>query len=819
MVAPAQPVDHEPRTVSTCIELGLQRFEDAWRAGATPAIDDFLPTQSEAQKEALLELVHTDLEYRLRSGEHARVEDYLARYQAIATDRDAVLDLMATEFEQRQRLTGPTVEEYLDRFPEYRAELLAAEPPRPAWGQRRSEIRNPNSQIPSPKSKSTRLGKYELGDLLGSGSFGTVYKAWDMELQRTVALKLPRAGSDASPEDAERLLKEARSAALLQHPGIVALYEGGQVNGTCWLACEFIAGQTLAQYSRRGPLTLREVAALVADVADALQYAHSKGVIHRDIKPSNILIDEAGKPHLADFGLAKRTLSESLASCQGQVLGTPAYMSPEQARGERDKIDPLSDVYSLGVVLYELLTAEVPFRGDAHMVLRQVVEEEPTPPRRMIASISRDLENICLQAMNKKPACRYPSAAAFADDLRRFLDGRPVKARPVSAAARAWRWCRRRPLPAFLIAALSLTLIGGVGTSTVLWRQAEAESKRLKWQRDRSVEELDRAESIRQGAITQLRTYCEQENNAPSWVREKLHEMCMNHTWAGLESVRRSGLDEPRIRSLIGAYRVELARLMLPTKNVPALGGQPNYQHYPAMPRDLQARLDEGRKVWTEMLAELPHTPEVRLDRVRCLLAAADSDTKVEDAIQHLKQALEIAEALELERKSTWPLLARSYLRLAEARRWSGRLDQAVAVLHEACDWPKEHPELKLGPAGIFREDQRIDCYVNLAELYLEMNQREQARSFARQAETLLDHYPSPKSQNLDAELRREARALAKFLDGGKLTEAYDTFQDLFRLFNRSLTEGGVRANQKMQLESFGTRLQDLQCGLGDAPE
>src|SRR5262249_54527175 len=163
-----------------------------------------------------------------------------------------------------------------------------------------------------------------------------------------------------------------------------------------------------------------------------------------------------------------------------------------------------------------------PFRGDVHMVLRQVLEQEPTPPRRMIASIPRDLENICLHATNKDASCRYATAAEFAEDLLRYLDGRPVRARPVSAVTRGWRWCRRRPLVAFLVAALSLTLVGGSVTSTLLWQQAEQESKRLRWQRDRSVEEMARAESIRQTVATQLRNFSEHKS-APSWVREKLH--------------------------------------------------------------------------------------------------------------------------------------------------------------------------------------------------------------------------------------------------------------------------------------------------------
>jgi WD40 repeat protein/tRNA A-37 threonylcarbamoyl transferase component Bud32 len=300
----------------------------------------------------------------------------------------------------------------------------------------------------------SKMGRFELIERLGVGGFGSVWKARDKELDRTVALKTPRQGA-MTAEEQEKFFREARAAAQLQHPNIVSVHEVGRDGENVYIVSDFVRGVTLGDWLTGQQLTNREAAELCAKVADALHHAHEQGVVHRDLKPANIMMDYDGEPHLMDFGLARRDVGEVTMTTDGQVLGTPAYMSPEQAEGEAHRADRRSDVYSLGVILFQLLTGELPFRGNARMLIKQVVHDDPPSPRKLNANISKDLETITLKCLEKDPSRRFSTAQDLSQELNRFLTGEPIHSRPISRAARAWRWCRRRPVTAGLGAAVA----------------------------------------------------------------------------------------------------------------------------------------------------------------------------------------------------------------------------------------------------------------------------------------------------------------------------------------------------------------------------
>ena len=294
----------------------------------------------------------------------------------------------------------------------------------------------------------------------------------------------PRAGNLATEDDRNRFLREARSVAQLRHEAIVPVHEVGEHEEVPYLVSDFVEGVTLADWLTAHRLPFPEIAQFVAEVADALQYAHDQGVIHRDVKPSNIMLDNKGKkPHLMDFGLAKRDVGEITMTRDGEVLGTPAYMSPEQARGEGHRVDGRSDGYSLGVILYELITGELPFRGNQRMLLNQVLHDEPKAPRKLNDCIPRDLETICLKAMAKEPAGRYATASELAADLKRWLRGEPILARPASRWERGWRWCRRNPWVATSVALLAASMLASmVGVILIgrAFQQRDIEAERFK---------------------------------------------------------------------------------------------------------------------------------------------------------------------------------------------------------------------------------------------------------------------------------------------------------------------------------------------------
>jgi serine/threonine protein kinase len=334
------------------------------------------------------------------------------------------------------------------------------------------------------------FGDYELEHEIARGGMGVVYRANQRTLNRTVAVKVLRDNALAGGDEVERFKVEAGAAAALRHPHIVSIHEIGEQDGMHFFSMDYVPGGTLAQLLRDGPLPAPKAAALMVKIAHAIQHAHSQGVLHRDLKPANVLLDAAGEPVVTDFGLAKHAAAECGLTLSGQVLGTPAYMAPEQAAGRTRDCGPHTDVYGLGALLYHLCAGRAPFTGDSHLaVITQVTKDEPVSVRLLNPSIPRDLETICARAMAKEIPRRYQSAQELAEDVQRFLDGKPVLARPVGSLGKAWRWARRHRALASSLAVAALSLTGVAVVSLI-------SAQRMKVSRDAEAQSREAAEAL-----------------------------------------------------------------------------------------------------------------------------------------------------------------------------------------------------------------------------------------------------------------------------------------------------------------------------------
>jgi formylglycine-generating enzyme required for sulfatase activity len=360
----------------------------------------------------------------------------------------------------------------------------------------------PTDLTPGESRDYPDLPGYEILGICGHGGMGVVYRARQLGANRLVALKMIRAVEHASPTDRLRFQIETEAVARLQHPHIVQLHEVGEVRGQPFFSLEFCDGGTLTEQLKKQRPTPRESARLIETLARAMHYAHLRGVVHRDLKPGNVLLAGAERvAKITDFGLAKRIDAEARdVSQSGAIMGTAAYMAPEQAAGKVRDTGPAADVYALGALLYECLTGRPPFDGPKHVVLVSVLSEEPVPPSRLEAKVPRDLETICLKCLRKQPEKRYASAEELANDLRRFQGGEPIRARPVGALERTWKWARRRPALAALLGVVLLALLSlAVLSGNLVAARNDADEKRreAESQKTQAQKEADKAKKAR----------------------------------------------------------------------------------------------------------------------------------------------------------------------------------------------------------------------------------------------------------------------------------------------------------------------------------
>jgi len=500
----------DPQPHSDSIDEPLRkRFEQAWADGNPQPIDSCIPAADDAGYLATLEeLVHIELEFAWKSWARdrrasstaetidttdtpPRVETYLSRFPRL-DQPEILLRLLQQECLVRSQAGDVvSIEQYQQRFPQLAPpeglfESILREAGAPGAGT--------SEKQPIAATRAGRFGNYELLEEIGRGGMGVVYRARQCTADRIVALKVVRRElleserHDSQTAAMDRFRHETRAAARLEHENIVTVYEVGDVDGEPFFSMRYVDGSSLRETVREGPISNRRAAEYLEPVARAVNEAHAEGILHRDLKPQNILVDKkTDRAMVADFGLAKLSeIGEELTHA-GEVMGTPSYMSPEQAQ-DSSRVTARTDVYALGATLYCLLTGRPPFQAATGVeTLRQVIDEEPVRPGQLNPSIDRDLETICVKCLQKEPARRYDSARLLADDLRRYLRGEPILARPIGSLQRTWRWCRRNPVVAaligstatFLILALLATAVGYVKTTAALMtaesarRQAE----------------------------------------------------------------------------------------------------------------------------------------------------------------------------------------------------------------------------------------------------------------------------------------------------------------------------------------------------------
>ena len=491
----------------------INQFAESWDRSNPPALDTFLatittslPLREETIRRLMIEVIQIDLSQRWSSVnptdstndaitvvsdtkstiaaqkdppvDHWLLEQYVKVLPQLGDLDDFPLELIISEYKARRRWGAhPQVAEYAERFGrdigKLKRILAHVEKDLDSEGTPITATDTGTTSFITPLEMGGDFGSYELLEEIARGGMGVVFRARQKGLNRIVAIKMILAGQLATEHDIERFHTEAAAAAHLQHPNIVSIHEVGSVDGQYFFSMEYVAGFSLDVVINMKPPSAIQAARWTKTLAEAIHYAHQEGILHRDLKPSNIMIDEQQNPRITDFGLAKRIQADNKLTSTGQIMGTPSYMSPEQAEPTKLTIGPSSDIYSLGSILYELLTGKPPFAGSSPLkTINLMMETEPVSPRVLNPQVNRNLETICLKCLEKQPARRYRTAQVLAEELERFIQHEPILARPANTVEKFWRWCCRKPLVATLSGvAMLLTLLLAIAGPLVAWRQ------------------------------------------------------------------------------------------------------------------------------------------------------------------------------------------------------------------------------------------------------------------------------------------------------------------------------------------------------------
>jgi serine/threonine protein kinase/DNA-binding SARP family transcriptional activator len=771
----------------------LEAFEDAWRRGQRPAVEDFLPDGA-AEPELLLDLLQADLEYRLKAGESARAEDYLGRFPQVARRPEFVLDLIGREYcLRRAREPGLGAGEYAARFPHLRDQLprhlppvegavpRAEEPAEAGSGEPDTSLPGPSAlagtgedlgrKRPSPEAPWVypAIAGFEVLGLLGRGGMGVVYQARQVQLNRLVALKMIRAGEHAGPEDLARFRAEAEAVARLQHPHIVQIFEVGEHAGLPFFALEYLEGGSLQHRLQGSPLPAREAAQLVQTLARAIHAAHQRGIIHRDLKPANVLLDQDGRPKITDFGLAKRVEGGAGLTQSGVVMGTPSYMAPEQARGRGKAVGPAADVYALGAVLYECLTGRPPFKAATPLdTMLQVRSDEPVPPRRLQPKTPPDLETICLKALQKEPGKRYASATALADDLKRFLSGEPIQARPSTPWEKAVKWARRKPTAAALTGVSGSALLILLGVIVGFTLELQSALKETQGQRDRALKAEQAANAERDNAVREKDRADEQAAVAAA-VNNFLQQDLLGQADSRQQADRRFTPDpDLKVRTLLDRAAKGIGERFQDKPVVAAAIREAIGQAYQGVGEYETAiqHLSAARGLRTTYLgADHPHT----LRSMNNLAVAYREASRWADAVQLLEQ-------LTQKLSPDDPHLLVTLNNLALAYRNAGRIDQAIRLYEQA----REKFTQKLGP----NDRRTLITLSNLANAYGSADQPAKALPLLEQVREKFTQTLGPEHPDTLTALHNLAEA---YRDAGRIEEAIRLYEQLRDQSTRTL--------------------------------